>query len=1791
MSGPLNKDDNKSGSGSSTLNSTTDHTNTPPMTSNDSDTVANDQQDAPFEGVTDIDTANELTALLAEISSSTNVSHPSHSLIDTSTSLHPSTDSVNNYQASSEQAPETATSSSTSQISENSNDNNDDSNNNDLSMDIDVQQLLDSVNAVVEQMENGEDFAQSNITQEANSSNLNSDDKEDTSGNNESQVNKESNTDDYELGNLSSSLASMVYQLEQSQALADSNNSQQDSAQLELPKEHLSEDQEAKTTEHTPVTTLITTSELVQNILATSNEAASSNFSTTDLESFANDQNEQAENEPNETESSHLTSLILNALEMSLASEETSKESEVNESNEQISSNDTLMADLPPSTDAQQHTQQKEQDQVDSHQLDDDTNITQNLQLLEGILSGSDLGEIKESHDSTTDHSEKEIKNATEQSSQPTQTVPTTEEPQDSSLPQDDTVTDDQQTILAQLASLLQPENATADSNMEESSSSQPIEKDQAELNTTISSTTSTSESQTQASTTLEPLASQYQEEPEVSNEQLDLEKSIAEAISKSLVDQLLGSQPEEEQESNDTQPSQDDNVTGLEQFHTEEQEQNDDSIDYNALFNAVELALKEVSESEKTDETDNNTQNIDNNNGDENMAEQAVSEEVFSASDFEAALGPLLRANSLSEARRPQLSSIPESQSGSAVDEDDNLQTTANLVEALLSSGLLSMEQLNEFSRQADPSVPEKTQEPESKTSKAQRGTKLFRFAPTNSTSTISRARSSSQTSNFTSASKQSESSSSSNDNNASNSSKPSSGMSIAETLAFARSHMSFRPTENKIDPMVIRREMNLAMRSRTPSTSGDQSRPGIIGADPRVVGRVGNKLSYYQSLKSSLNQASESSSQNMPYHIYTPESSTGQGNTFKLSSTSSNMSGATSRLFNQISSSFSKNLASRTAQNRATGSKSTDNQSSLLSSSIRNRTNIGGPKTKFYYYTPPGASGQSSDKQSPSFSPKPMYTSSRNLTNAVNNAAIARNSANTLAAAVRAATSRRNSMNLGNNNNFNNPNNANDYSSTGDSDAKANMLTAFLLAKKVIEKSEQNKNKTTDSTSQASESAIQESSEQTPSEEADNFDLDFANDSDFDENGEVDESTMKAIEEALKALDQTLGEGALNDDDNTDPDTIKSTEGPDKNNTIDLTSSKDHESTASPQPPVLNQTGNLTSTSKKTTGRSTRKSKNDHLDELFPTPDYSGLSEKEKKKLENRLRKKKWRYNNIDRNRDNDLRTRVIKRANLLFGTEPSEARSKWIEKEFTSRKEKRLERTNGSSFMSGGVIPDLSSRHNTKTNNYRGERNDVGVFNLMTTASFSSNSNVDQSTVTSTTSPGYASAKRSIAAIINQSSKVANMNNTRSSPLSNVTSSSQVSKSQTPTVVDLTQDNTSLSKPSNSQTEIIDMTKSTSSLSINNQKTDNSINTDNLSPSSKRKRSMSTEIGVQKVAKSSTLDSHPTMNFSTDSVPSSNTISKPIDSSSSYTTSKPQDKHTVTVSSAQPRLKTPAPMVTPSTKPTFSYTTPPVSSPAVGPKRFNTYVHPTPLPTTKANYPPRRILTSSTPLTSLLKGQFNDAMIPRPLPFIPQPSPNGTKSPSPYIPQFPLFNSANASRYRTPFSNIATPRSADNTGRKDDQQNNGDKNMTSAAKSLSTSENINSGGHSSNVGKKSETATSKSPQISGIAHEMMKVVNSSTPKNTNNTSSPSPSSTSSNTLVSTSSNGNTASPAAPSTSSVAAAVAKAAQSTISSSTPSPFQSSQTSPGLNSPSPVPSSATPITGSTPVTTTTTTSG
>ncbi|KAI9257663.1 hypothetical protein BY458DRAFT_518571 [Sporodiniella umbellata] len=90
-----------------------------------------------------------------------------------------------------------------------------------------------------------------------------------------------------------------------------------------------------------------------------------------------------------------------------------------------------------------------------------------------------------------------------------------------------------------------------------------------------------------------------------------------------------------------------------------------------------------------------------------------------------------------------------------------------------------------------------------------------------------------------------------------------------------------------------------------------------------------------------------------------------------------------------------------------------------------------------------------------------------------------------------------------------------------------------------------------------------------------------------------------------------------------------------------------------------------------------------------------YKKLLLTQKVRQDNRERKKRWRERNQERNKDNDLRCRVNKRAQKLFGREESEHKKKWTEEEFARRREKRMgkEQRKGLPNLADENTPPLS------------------------------------------------------------------------------------------------------------------------------------------------------------------------------------------------------------------------------------------------------------------------------------------------------------------------------------------------------------------------------------------------------------------------------------------------------------------------------------------------------------------
>lgn len=76
-----------------------------------------------------------------------------------------------------------------------------------------------------------------------------------------------------------------------------------------------------------------------------------------------------------------------------------------------------------------------------------------------------------------------------------------------------------------------------------------------------------------------------------------------------------------------------------------------------------------------------------------------------------------------------------------------------------------------------------------------------------------------------------------------------------------------------------------------------------------------------------------------------------------------------------------------------------------------------------------------------------------------------------------------------------------------------------------------------------------------------------------------------------------------------------------------------------------------------------------------IVDKPSVDSPEYKNRVRIENRERKKRWREENAERNKDNDLRSRVLKRASSTFGEKDSPEKRTWVEEEFNRRREKRI------------------------------------------------------------------------------------------------------------------------------------------------------------------------------------------------------------------------------------------------------------------------------------------------------------------------------------------------------------------------------------------------------------------------------------------------------------------------------------------------------------------------------------
>lgn len=856
--------------------------------------------------------------------------------------------------------------------------------------------------------------------------------------------------------------------------------------------------------------------------------------------------------------------------------------------------------------------------------------------------------------------------------------------------------------------------------------------------------------------------------------------------------------------------------------------------------------------------------------------------DDAFSSADIEAALSSLFKPDgtlqiSMDESEadpshRPQ----PESQPENASEEDIALQSTASMVEALLQSGAISLEQLAALNRPVDePETASHSQEAlkisetkqssiiQKKKTRPRKQTKLRIKTPEASTPAPVSKRTSTTTEGFqqqtqphtttipattssipaiASSSKPTSSVSvrpstspkqktppatgappSASSSSLASTQKPAShelkekliqkprtssnsSMSIAETLAIARANMRLRPSssENKIDPMLARREIGLAaLRARNNSAnsqSASSSRSDSSADDRRTYYHsfVRNTVAGLQGSNTNSSNQGSSNSDTLPqYTIYTPQSGplTAASNSMSARASATNAvntiaANAASRLFN---SNILANATRAVAASRSSAANTGSNTPSIASSSEEPgessdstspaaKARATGARTKFFYYTPPPANAKKSDKPAPAFSTIPAFTSSSkypgpvDLSGARNNAAInaTLNAANfspssalaAVAANVAAASNKdagssstavgrqpgdlaRSILNSvamsasadsGNREGTNIDGSSRATTTTseaeeeGEKGVAANVMAALLLARSVVNQRNDAEHSKDDENAEKSKTDSDGDTDM-----GDAFDNDAQDDSQdtrklSDVSG-VDSSTMEAIQEAIQAMlaeeDGTKAPAQPSEQNQTRVEPIipgnkDPVSGPnvavipsassrsatvEPNNATDVTGDKS--TTSSPDTTVDRATvssrrgrgrprasrggrgglrtrgGRLGSTSSQSGSDQPHVPTPEEI--LFPRPNLEGLSDKERARVESRLRKKIWRYKNVDRNRDNDLRVRVVRRAAKLFGPESTPEKEKWIENEFITRRNKRIDKTaNRQSFERNASVP---------------------------------------------------------------------------------------------------------------------------------------------------------------------------------------------------------------------------------------------------------------------------------------------------------------------------------------------------------------------------------------------------------------------------------------------------------------------------------------------------------------------
>lgn len=577
--------------------------------------------------------------------------------------------------------------------------------------------------------------------------------------------------------------------------------------------------------------------------------------------------------------------------------------------------------------------------------------------------------------------------------------------------------------------------------------------------------------------------------------------------------------------------------------------EDESNQIDINLFVSAIQSALEEAQVESRLDEDDEEASEDQRST----FSKLEIQDALKSITDADGSL--LLDLSSKSTNQRPvsSLSTDASNVDGSSVVEDDeeNIRSTANLVEVLFQSGLLNTDNLSE------------TAIPKSKSKATQRSTAISSAASRGKNIRAPRTTTSSQYN---------------------------STMSIAETLAYTRSHMNQKPKEAKIDPMVTRRELNRTalLKARQMSQSRSSSR-----AAP----------TYYVPP-----QSQSSLDKELSYRLYTPSSSSKPGS------------------------------SSTTQRGQFHSTTETFNRGSQSSTGTRKRP----PKTRFYYYTPPTPKSLQNGQERPG----PSFAA---------NAPRSQSDATSLQSGEQSSEQ-----------------------------GEHNLLTALLLAKRAF--------------GSQSEVSSEPAASQSMGAGKSTSDL-------------VDAETMKAIQAALEAVGNTLvDEGkdkststtatsltstsVVASTSETSPSTAQSSssEKPvDSSLTSQGASTSTSSSTLPPLPPLPPPTYPEDTATRSSSATPSETTSSSHATYTSTTQirrpgsrrkanngsNVMTADERERVRIENRERKKRWRGQNMDRNRDNDLRGRVTRRATQIYGAANTPQKMKWIEAEFQSRKLKRLER----------------------------------------------------------------------------------------------------------------------------------------------------------------------------------------------------------------------------------------------------------------------------------------------------------------------------------------------------------------------------------------------------------------------------------------------------------------------------------------------------------------------------------